>query len=90
MSGMVVYVGKPINCDRCGGTGLARCGFVHGPKGPICPDCNGAKLTHEAMPIEEFAKLFTYGQTYAGSCMEVAPDNEIRVRSTEAPTPEKG
>lgn len=29
-----------------------------------CPDCLGHKLQQYAMPIEEFAKLFTYGQTH--------------------------
>ena len=59
MSDLVVMVGRRINCERCAGTGLARAGFLIGPKGPICPDCNGAKFTQEAMPLEEFAKLFS-------------------------------
>jgi hypothetical protein len=34
-------------------------GFMRLPNGKaLCDACNGAKMTHEAMPIEDFAKLF--------------------------------
>lgn len=74
-----VYVGRPIVCTTCAGTGIVPLGFVHGPNGPICPDCRGAKLTYETMTLEEFAAMFTYGQTYRHPYQ--APDHEIRVRS---------
>lgn len=57
-----VMVCEPTNCLRCNGTGLVRHAFKVGPNGPICPDCDGRKFHQVAMPIEDFAKLFTYGQ----------------------------
>ncbi len=82
---IVVMIGRRIDCKTCGGTGFVPHGFyaVVTPTGTrlICGDCRGAKYTQEALPIAEFAKLFTYGPTYSGA--DVMPDNEIRVRDTD-------
>ena len=38
-------LGKPIICNTCSGGGVG------------CLDCNGAKYTQVAMPIEDFARM---------------------------------
>lgn len=83
-----VFVGRPIDCKTCNGTGIVEHGFAIGPRGPICQTCAGAKLTREAITLEEFAALFTYGRTHhyretdvAGVPECVGVTDDILVRS---------
>ncbi len=78
-----VMVGYPIDCKTCGGTGIVKHAFKIGPKGPVCPGCDGAKLRHEAMPIEDFARMFTYGETHGYNRHGPTVENEVRVRDSE-------
>lgn len=86
-----VLVVCPVDCTTCGNTGEVKSGFVvsHRPDGSSffpCMACMGAKteqraITQRAITLEEFAKLFTYGQTMTtrdGKTVEMT--NDIRVK----------
>lgn len=77
-----VMVASRIDCKTCNGTGIVQHSFKIGPKGPVCPDCNGAKLEQHLMLLEDFAKLFTWGvlQVRGPSRADWRDDHEIRVR----------
>jgi len=85
-----VMVASPVDCKKCGGTGEVKYGFSvsvrpDGTRYCVCPDCRGSKFTQYAMPLEEFAKLFTYGQTIDFVSLDENPTrrNEIRVREDD-------
>ncbi len=76
------------NCRRCHGKGDIP---VHDDRLiPVmrCPTCDGRGYHRTSISLEDFAKLFTWGQAYDEAAMrrEKAPDNEIRVR----PMPQGG
>lgn len=56
-----VMVACPVDCKWCNNTGKVAHSFVHGPNGPICPECNGAKFVQKQITLAEFADLFTWG-----------------------------
>jgi hypothetical protein len=77
-----VIVQAPINCIICEGKGVVPHGF---DVCAVCPRCKGERVRQYAMPLEEFAKLFTYGQSYQHHPqhgLAEAPINEIRVKPT--------
>lgn len=80
-----VMVASPMQCDVCKGTGKHPPGYLCGKtlinrRGEqLCPECGGATLQQHWITLEEFAKLFTYGETY--------DSHEIRVRE---PVPQGG
>lgn len=60
-----VSVARPVNCDACKGTGRQALGFAIAEDGhPICEVCGGATMKQEMMPIEEFAKLFSWSKEF--------------------------
>jgi DnaJ-class molecular chaperone len=79
-----VMVGIPVDCKTCDGTGEVQHGFVRLPNGrALCPECGGSKLRHEAMPLVEFAKLFTYGEVHGYNRDGRTIENEVRVRDSD-------
>lgn len=58
-----VYVGIPTNCEKCKGTGRqTTLGFRICEDGKaLCEACDGSRLKIQAITLEDFAKLFTYG-----------------------------
>lgn len=56
---MRVVIVEDINCQACNGTGYA---FGHGPTVPgvpyrWCSTCQGVRIRHRAVSLEEFARL---------------------------------
>jgi hypothetical protein len=69
-----VMVLEPVDCKHCGGNGQE-------PSNPKrwCSTCQGLKVRHRAMPLEDFALLFkTTGPWPYG------------IRTVSRPTPQSG
>jgi hypothetical protein len=88
-----VIVGSPVDCKACGGTGESKApGFEHfvridGTMYRPCPECRGATFRQYAMTLEEFAKLFTYGEAINFLALDEEPrEREIRVREDDRRT----
>lgn len=80
-----VLVVEDIDCANCKGTGYEP---GHEPTGSgvpyrWCSTCQGQKVRHRAMPIEDFARLFTWGKTihFSGLDQPIGETNDIRVRA---------
>lgn len=79
-----IMVVEDIDCQACKGIGYEPGHEFKGLGIPYrhCPTCQGQQVRHRLMSLEDFAKLFTYGQTYRSLGSNLSPpDNEIRVRA---------
>jgi hypothetical protein len=77
MPRQVLGVVVVTTCSTCGGES--------------CADCKGTGREERSISLEEFAKLFTYGQTYNERAMQglEAPDNTIRARQQSSADPKE-
>jgi DnaJ-class molecular chaperone len=66
----VMVANRDAVCRSCDGTGRVKLGFAITPDGQArCPGCSGAGAvtTQFLMPLEEFAKLFTWGTEHGSN-----------------------
>lgn len=76
---LVVAVNVTVRCPECKGTGDARTAS----RPYRCMTCKGEGHQNVNMPIENFARLFTWGQTYSSDGTR-GPRHDIRVAEPES------